>query len=248
MLGRIEDVVDERSRSEARLRRFVADASHELRTPITTIRGYSELYRFGGLAETEALDDAMRRTEQEATRMGRLVEDMLTLAKLDQHRPLEQQPVDLGRVVHDAQLDAAAAAPNRAITIESDGTASDGTGFVVVGDADRIRQAVANVVGNALTHTADGTPIVLRLVRSTGTIVLEVVDQGLGMEPDEAARATERFWPADPSRSRAAGGSGLGLAIVDSIMAAHGGSTTVASEGTTVRLTFEAAPAQITGP
>ncbi len=148
MLGHIEGALEERANSEDRLRRFVADASHELRTPVTTIRGYAELYRLGGLAEADALDDAMRRTEQEATRMGRLVEDMLVLARLDEHRPLANAPVDLAALVCDASNDARATWPERVITARGVDEPA-----IVAGDEDRLRQVLANVVGNALVHT-----------------------------------------------------------------------------------------------
>ena len=120
MLGHIEGALEERAQSERRLRRFVADASHELRTPLTTIRGYAELYRIGGLGQQAALDDAMRRTEQEATRMGRLVEDMLVLAKFDEQRPLDLRHVDLVALARDAAADARARAQERSITFDRD--------------------------------------------------------------------------------------------------------------------------------
>ena len=143
----------ERAASEERLRHFVADASHELRTPVTTIRGYAELYRHGGLGDPAALDDAMRRTEQEAARIGRLVDDMLALARLDERRPLDVRPVDLALLAGDAAADARAASPGRPIDVELDGTP-----VVVDGDEDRLRQVIANVVGNALVHTVAGRP------------------------------------------------------------------------------------------
>ena len=240
MLGRIETALDERAQSEQRLRQFVADASHELRTPITTIRGYAELYRQGGLRTDDELADAMRRTEQEAGRMGRLVDDMLVLAKLDQHRPLETRPVDLAALASDAAADARAAAPARAITLDvPDGKA------VVIGDEDRLRQVIANVVGNALVHTAGDVPIAIRVSAENGSVVLEVDDRGPGMAADVAERVTKRFFRADPARSRHRGGSGLGLSIVDAAVSAHGGSVDIDSEkgrGTTVRLTMPAEP------
>ena len=239
MLGRIESAVGERARSEDRLRRFVADASHELRTPLTTIRGYAELYRLGGLDVRNELDDAMRRTEQEAQRMGRLVEDMLTLAKLDQHRPLDQRPVDVADLVSDAGRDAAVVSPGRHISMDLD----HGADLVVVGDVDRLRQVLANVVGNALVHTPPTSAVTLRATRTGGQVVLEVVDKGPGMPPEVAARVTERFYRADPARARNNGGSGLGMAIVDGIATAHGGSValdTSPERGTTVRITLPA--------
>ena len=183
MLARIEEAFDQRSRSEDRLRRFVADASHELRTPVTTIRGYAELYRSGGLSQPDELTEAMRRTEQEAVSMGRLVDDLLLLARLDQGRPLEVAPVDLAELAADA--------------------------------------------------------VDVRAVRAGDRAVLEVRDSGPGLDPAVAERVFERFYRADPSRSRHRGGTGLGLSIAQSIVEAHGGSITVDSRpgsGTTVRV------------
>ncbi|HEX8804856.1 MAG TPA: HAMP domain-containing sensor histidine kinase, partial [Acidimicrobiales bacterium] len=248
MLGRIERAFDARSRSEERLRRFVADASHELRTPVTTIRGYAELYQAGGLADEAELAEAMRRTGQEAVRMGNLVDDMLLLARLDQGRPLESTPVDLADLVADAARDAGAVAPDRAVTARADGP------LVVLGDSDRLRQVLANLVGNALVHTPPGTPVEVRARRAPApsapvdgpdVAVVEVVDHGQGMPPEAAERAFERFYRADRSRARHRGGSGLGLAIVDAIATAHGGTVALDSgegTGTTVRITLPLAP------
>jgi two-component system OmpR family sensor kinase len=232
MLGRIEDAFAERARAENRLRQFVADASHELRTPVATVRGYAELYRTGGLFDGAALDDAMRRTEQEAIRMGALVDDLLHLARLDQGRPLERGAVDLVVLADDAARDARAVDPSRAVTaISGDGP------LTVHGDEGRLRQVVANIVGNALVHTPPGTPIEITTSRGDSTAVLAVRDHGPGMPPDVAARAFERFYRADPARSRHRGGSGLGLSIVEATVGAHGGSVrleTAPGEGTTV--------------
>jgi two-component system OmpR family sensor kinase len=233
MLGRIEDAFDDRTRSEERLKRFVADASHELRTPITTIRGYAELYRSGGLRETAELDEALRRTEQEAVRMGGLVDDLLHLARLDQGRPLEQARVDLAALARDAARDGQAVDPARPITVEAGGP------LVVLGDEPRLRQVLANLVTNAIVHTDPATPVVVRASRQGDDAVVEVVDRGVGMDPDTAARAFERFFRADPSRSRHRGGTGLGLSIVEATVSAHGGTVTLDSspgEGTTVRV------------
>jgi two-component system OmpR family sensor kinase len=232
MLGRIEEAFDERTASEARLRQFIADASHELRTPVTTIRGYAELYRAGALAEAGALDDAMRRTEQESVRMGTLVDELLHLARLDQGRPLETAPVDLRALAADAVLDAQAVAPDRSVRLEGDDP------VVVLGDEPRVRQVIANLVGNALVH-APGAGVTVRVDATATTAVLEVVDDGPGMAPADAARALDRFYRADASRQRHSGGSGLGLAIVDATVRAHGGSVAVDSavgRGTTVRV------------
>lgn len=235
MLGRIEAAFHARARSEEELRRFVADASHELRTPVATIRGYAELHRTGGLAEPGALDDAMRRTEQEAIRMGSLVDDLLLLARLDrgEGRPVAAEPVDVAALAADAASDARAVDPSRPITVADDGP------LVVTGDEPRLRQVLANVVGNALVHTPAGTPITVTTGRHGDRAVIEIHDDGPGMAPEVAARAFERFYRADPARSRHRGGSGLGLSIVHAIVEAHHGTATLRSApggGTTVRV------------
>ena len=239
MLATIESAFDERARSEGRLRRFVADASHELRTPVTTIRGYAELYRMGGLTDPDSLDDAMRRTEDEARRMSRLVEEMLTLAKLDDERPMDHSPVDLVRLALDAGADARVVAPDRAISVETCDAA------IVRGDEDRLRQVVANLVTNAIVHTDAPATITIRVSTDEADhAVVEVADTGAGMPDDVADRATERFFRADPSRARRRGGSGLGLAIVESTVESHGGSLVVDSApgvGTTMRIVLPSA-------
>lgn len=232
MLARIEEAFDQRTESEARLRQFLADASHELRTPVTTIRGYAELYEAGGLQDPGALDDAMRRTRQEARRVGDLVDDLLQLARLDQGRPLEQRPVDLAQLAADAALDGRAAAPGRAVEVDA------GEPVVVAGDEARLRQVLANLVGNALVH-APGATVRIRATCEGDRGVLEVADDGPGMAPEDAARAFERFYRADASRHRDGGGAGLGLAIVEATVRAHGGNIRITSEpgaGTTVRV------------
>ena len=240
MLGRIETAFDERTESEARLRRFVADASHELRTPVTTIRGYSELYRHGGLQGDGELDEAMRRTEEEATRMGNLVADLLQLARLDQGRPLEQHPVALDALAEDAVRDALAVHPDRTITVAA-------TPAVVTGDEERLRQVIANLMTNAVEHTPSTAAVHVTVAPVDGWVQLVVADDGPGMAPDDVAKAFERFHRADPSRSRRQGGSGLGLSIVAAIVEAHGGTVGLTSElgaGTVVavRLPMAAAP------
>jgi two-component system OmpR family sensor kinase len=238
MLARIEGAFAERTASEERLRRFVADASHELRTPITTIRGYAELHRQGGLEDPEARWAAMERTEQEALRMGALVDDLLLLARLDQGRPLDRAPVDLGAVAADTVADTTVAHPGHVVVLDR----APGP-LVVAGDDHRLRQVVANLVGNATDHTPDGTTVTVRLAAepgppdAPGAVRLEVADDGPGMAPEVAARAFERFARGDASRSRRSGGSGLGLSIVAAIVEAHGGTVALRSHpghGTTV--------------
>jgi two-component system OmpR family sensor kinase len=217
--------------SEERMRRFVADASHELRTPLTSIRGFAELYRQGAVPDPESLDRVMRRVEDEAARMGLLVEDLLLLARLDQQRPLALEPVDLLEVAGDVVHDARVLAPDRTIGLELLGESAP----VVLGDESRLRQVVMNLVSNAVTHTPAGTPVALTLevtpAEDAGPdrVLLAVTDRGPGLSEEDRAQVFERFYRADPSRTRAAGGSGLGLSIVAALVAAHGGRVGVQS-------------------
>ena len=236
MLGTLEGSLAERAASEERLRHFVADASHELRTPVTTIRGYAELYRHGGLSDSAALDDAMRRTEQEAARIGRLVDDMLALARLDERRPLDVRPVDLAMLAGDTAADARAASPGRPIDVELDGTP-----VVVDGDEDRLRQVIANVVGNSLVHTSPDVrgDDPRRTRRDDGDAFRHRSRPGHDRGGRRQGHRT--FLPRRPVRSRHRGGTGLGLSIVDATVSAHGGAVEIDSEpgaGTTVRLTM----------
>jgi two-component system OmpR family sensor kinase len=210
--------------SERRMRRFVADASHELRTPLTSIRGFAELYRQGAVPDEEELGRLMQRIEDEAKRMGVLVEDLLLLARLDQERPLAQAPVDLLALATDAVHDARAVAPDRPISLDVGRTDPPP---VVTGDEARLRQVLGNLVMNALKHTPAGTPVTVRLATEGGAddaprAVLEVADEGPGMPPDIAAHVFERFYRADQAR-RHDGSTGLGLAIAAALVTGHGG-------------------------
>jgi two-component system OmpR family sensor kinase len=291
MLSQIETAFHAREESEAaahqseeRMRRFIADASHELRTPLTAIRGFAEYYRQrGGLVrhwdrDQEAaaagagaatgltpddLDRIMQRVEKEAARMGLLVEDLLLLARLDQQRPLARQPVDLLVLAADAVHDARLLAPARTIDL----SVQPRSAFLVVGDEARLRQVIANLMSNALTHTPDGTLIEVSL--STGTldpqagdgspaVILDVTDHGPGMTAEQARRVFERFYRADQARTRTAGGggrttggSGLGLAIVRALVAAQGGVTSVRTaegQGATFRIALPLAPEALGHP
>ena len=223
MLRQIEASFQRQRASEERLRRFIGDASHELRTPITSIRGYAELFRRGAGERPEDLDTAMRRIEDEGARMGVLVDDLLLLARLDQGRPLERAPVDLASLVTDAVHDAGAADPARRFELTVDGEVR------VMGDELRLRQVVANLLANARTHTPAGTPIEVRVGRSSEVASIEVEDHGPGVSPEERDRIFERFYRGDPSRSRASGGAGLGLSIASAIVEAHGGRIRITS-------------------
>jgi two-component system, OmpR family, sensor kinase len=223
MMQQIESAFAARAASEGRLRRFVGDASHELRTPLTSIRGYAELFRRGAADHPEDLAKAMRRIEEEANRMGSLVDDMLLLARLDQGRPLEHRPVDLTRIARDAVDDARAVAPNRPIDYSPNGA------IFVPGDEARLRQVLGNLLQNANRHTPPDTPVHVRVVNSDDEAVIEVADEGPGVPGEDPNRVFERFWRSDPSRTRASGGAGLGLSIVAAIAAAHGGRAEVQS-------------------
>jgi two-component system OmpR family sensor kinase len=233
MLTQIEQAFDERQASEDRLRRFVADASHELRTPLTSIRGYSELFRRGANHRPEDLATVMRRIEEEAARMGILVDDLLLLARLDQGRPLARTPLDLTRVAGEAIESSEVIDDGHPLMLQADGPVT------VVGDPLRVRQVLDNLLANVRTHTPPGTTATVRVAARNGTAVLEVSDTGPGLEREQAARVFERFYRADLSRTRERGGSGLGLAIVDSIARGLGGRAAVHSapgEGATFRV------------
>ncbi len=216
--------------SEERMRRFVADASHELRTPLTSIRGFAELFRQGAAEEPEQRARVMRRIEDEAVRMGLLVEDLLLLARLDSARPLRREQVDLLAVAADVVHDAAAVSTTHTVRLlPPTGTEPP----VVVGDPARLHQVVGNLVSNAVAHTPAGSTVEVRLSSSPGQVAVEVRDDGEGMPPDVSARVFERFYRADASRTRAgvsSTGTGLGLSIVAALVAAHNGTVDVESE------------------
>jgi two-component system OmpR family sensor kinase len=233
MLAQIEHAFGQRAASEARMRQFVADASHELRTPLAAVRGYAELYRQGAVSDPDDVASAMRRIEDEAARMGLLVEDLLLLARLDEERPSRTEPVDLTVIAADAVQDTRAIAPDRTITLL--GTNGQLGPTEVPGDERRLRQVVTNLMANAVSHTPAGSPIEIAVgpapvaedpdgQRASAGVLLEVRDHGPGIDPEQVSRVFERFFRADPSRTRGrGGGTGLGLAIVAAIVAAHDG-------------------------
>ncbi|MDO3702301.1 HAMP domain-containing sensor histidine kinase [Micromonospora sp. C28SCA-DRY-2] len=233
-------------RSEERMRQFVADASHELRTPLTTIRGFAELYRQGAARAPEQTADLLRRIEDEAARMGLLVEDLLLLARLDRERPLSLAPVELPVLASDAVEAARVMAPERRIELEIE----PGSGpLVVYGDDGRLRQIIGNLMTNALTHTPAEASVTLRLRAEPGNLaVVEVADTGPGLAPEQAERVFERFYRVDAARTRRAGGNtgtGLGLAIVAALVAAHHGTVEVAETpggGATFRVRLPLVP------
>jgi two-component system, OmpR family, sensor kinase len=241
----------ESRRSEERMRRFVADASHELRTPLTSIRGFAELHRQGAVTDPEEVSRLLGRIEDEARRMGLLVDDLLLLARLDQQRPLQRAPVDVATVAAEAVEAARAQAPDRTVDLEVAPDAADRAGGLTVdGDEPRLHQVVGNLVDNALAYSPAGTPVTVRVgpvVRDGRHLVsLEVADRGPGLTPEQSERVFERFYRTDAARSRARGGTGLGLSIVAAITRAHGGRVEVDSApgtGSTFRVLLpEATP------
>jgi two-component system, OmpR family, sensor kinase len=232
-------------RSEAKMRQFVADASHELRTPLTSIRGFAELYRQGAVANPEDVSKLVRRIEDEAARMGLLVEDLLLLARLDRERPVTLAPVELPVLAIDAVQAAQATAPDR--TIELDVRESPEK-LVAYGDDARLRQVIGNLMTNALVHTPPDASVRLSLYSEAGNqAVVEISDTGPGLSAEQREHVFERFYRADEARTRrtdrTATGTGLGLAIVAAIVRAHHGSVEVLSDpgkGATFRVTLPA--------
>lgn len=223
MLGQIERAFSERRSSEERLRQFLADASHELRTPLASIRGYAELFRLGAADDPATLRRTMSRIEAEATRMGDLVEDLLELAALDEAPERPRTLVDLPLLVEHAAEDAAATAPEREVIV----TASEPV--LVLGDADQLRQLLANLTRNAVHHTPAGTSIELSLRRVGETAEIRVRDHGPGIPPGAEERLFDRFWRNEGGRTRGRAGAGLGLSIVRAIVDAHGGDVRAAN-------------------
>jgi two-component system OmpR family sensor kinase len=215
MLEDIEAAFRQREATEQRLRQFLADASHELRTPLTSIQGFAELFRVSGDDARVDLATILRRIEEESARMKVLVDDLLLLARLDQPRTAEREPVDLTVLAADACSDAVAAAPDRPVSLDAPEP------VVVAGDEAHLRQAIANLVSNAVRHTEPGTPIDVSARVTDGMAVVAVRDHGGGLDDEGLAHAFDRFWQADGTR--ASTGAGLGLALVASIAAEHGG-------------------------
>ncbi|GAQ50469.1 sensor histidine kinase [Streptomyces acidiscabies] len=247
MLDRLQQAMRQREFSEERLRRFVADAGHELRTPLTTVQGFAQLalrHPDRPAAQRREADEQLARN---AERMHLLIDDLLLLAKLDQEPAYRSDPVDLLCLAADAVSAAAVRAHGEhRVTLSPLGARTEDAELEVVetvGDPDRLLQVVGNLLSNALVHTPPGTPVDVRvgttLADGTPVAVIEVADRGPGLAPADAERVFERFYRADPSRSRPRGGNGLGLAIASAIAQGHGGRVeldTAPGEGCTFRL------------
>ncbi|WP_449619053.1 sensor histidine kinase [Spongisporangium articulatum] len=226
MLEHVAGALSARQASEARVRRFVADASHELRTPLAAIRGYAELTRRSRAETPPDVAHALARVESESIRMTGLVDDLLLLARLDDGRPLEREPVDLSALVVDAVGDAHAAGPDHVWRL-----ALPGAPVLVVGDEARLHQVLVNLLANARVHTPAATRVTVGLDHADdGRARLRVTDDGPGIPESLQGEVFERFARGDSSRARSTGSTGLGLSIVAAVVAAHGGEISVTSE------------------
>jgi len=239
MIARIEAAFAEQSESERVLRQFVADASHELRTPLTAVRAYAELFERGAKYHPDDLERAMTGIQREAARMSVLVDDLLLLARLDQHPTMTTREVDLVALAHTAAEASRTIDPRRRVTVVAPHAA------IVWGDPDALRRVLDNLLGNVRAHTPPGTAASVIVTDDGAHVRLEVKDEGPGLPPELASHAFERFSRGDTSRSRDAGGSGLGLAIVAAIAEAHGGTVVLTSapgRGACFTVTLPAVP------
>lgn len=224
LLAHVETSLAARHRSEQQVRQFVADASHELRSPLATIAGYTELARRRP-DDAAGVRTALDKVEEESGRMTSLVEDLLLLARLDAGRPLERAPVDLVRMLLEAVSDARVIAPDHRWRLDVPDDAVDSP-YEVIGDELRLHQVVTNLLGNARRYTPPGTTVTIT-VRRDG---FSVHDDGPGFSPELVGHAFERFARGDAARTRGEEvGVGLGLALVQAIVAAHGGTVTLSS-------------------
>jgi two-component system OmpR family sensor kinase len=217
MLTHIEDAVETEREAQERLRQFIADASHELRTPLTAISGYAELRRKGGLTTREEEDKAWSRIESEGHRMGSLVEDLLTLTRLGKAKPLHLSEVDVVQIARNAAED------HRVIDSERPVTVTGTEALVIEADEERLHQVITNLLSNVRVHTPPWTSVDVHLADRDDRVAIEVTDNGVGFPGASLDHVFDRFYRADPSRSRRSGGSGLGLSIVEAIVKAHGG-------------------------
>ena len=221
MLERIQVAFSELQASENRLRRFVSDASHELRTPIAAVSAYAQLFKQGAASERMTFPGSWRALSARPD-AWRLVEDLLLLARFDEHRDVHLEPVELVGLVAEAVETGRMVGPGWPITFVA------AEAVEVAGDHRALRQVVDNLLANIRGHTPAGTRSEVHVSRIGTEAVIEVADQGPGITEEEAVAVFERFVRADSSRSRITGGAGLGLAIVATSSLAHGGSAAAA--------------------
>jgi two-component system OmpR family sensor kinase len=245
MLTRIETSVSERAASEELTRRFFADASHELRTPLASLRANAELYQQGALTSRPQVDEAMRRIALEAQRMGKLVDDMLRLARIDQRPDPDHDVIDVSALV-DSCAEAAKVTGAR----QTWRTAIS-PGLATTGDQELLRRAVDNLLANVRTHTPAGTIATVTAARSNGSVVIDVSDDGPGVPAERLPRLFDRFYRGSAAETPCPG-SGLGLAIVTAVAAAHDGAAEATlndPHGLRITMTLPAneAPASLLG-
>jgi two-component system, OmpR family, sensor kinase len=239
MLQRIEDAFRRRTESEERLKLFVADASHELRTPVSAVAAYAELFERGARDRPDDLERAMQGIRRETDRLSTLIDELLVLARLDGEGLRRRERVDLVALTGEALQSALVLGPGWPLTMSAPRPVE------VIGDPIALRQIIDNLLANVRGHTSPGTEGRVQVFASGDEIVLEVADDGPGLTAGEAERVFERFYRADPSRRRAHGGTGLGLAVVAALARAHGARTELDTEpgsGATFRVIFPAPP------
>ena len=258
MLSQNENAFAAQVVAQERMTRFVSDASHELRTPLAAIRGYGELYRMGGVPANKT-GEVMGRIETESNRMGRLVDDLLQLARIDEGREMSMEPVNLTELAAGALSDMMVLAPERDCGLipldpRDEAAGKEAPSIQVIGDRDRLSQILTNLLGNVVRHTPTGTPVEIAIgmapphanPTAQPVVVVEVRDHGHGVPPEAAEKVFQRFYRSDTSRNRETGGSGLGLAIVLGIVAAHKGTVQMLQTpggGATVHIELPPAPA-----
>ncbi|MDR7274979.1 sensor histidine kinase [Catenuloplanes atrovinosus] len=239
MLEQLAAAFTARERSAERMRAFLGDVSHELRTPLFAIRGFTELYRMGGLPSRADVDRTMAHIARESGRLAALAEDLLLLARLEEPGVLHLSPMDLRTVAADAYLDVRALDVTRPVTLTGPGGEGPPGSAPVAGDEARLRQVVTNLVGNAIAHTPAGTPVRIGVGTCGDEAVVEVADAGPGLTPERAARVFDRFYRVTP------GGAGLGLSIVRELVTAHRGRVdliTAPAHGATFRVLLPRLP------
>jgi two-component system OmpR family sensor kinase len=244
MVDRLQIAMAATRASEERMRRFLADASHELRTPLTVLRGTSQVLRQRKDLKPEEVDDALAAIHEESIRLARLVDDLLTLSRLDAGQTLDPHPVSVRPFLEEFVRRYASVWPSRRIEVEA--VALDGIRASV--DPEALRRILTNLVDNAARYSAAGGPIVVSGETASNGVSIAVSDEGPGLAPEDATRVFERFYRANKSRSRSSGpmiqrdgGSGLGLSIVQALVQESRGEITIDTgpeRGTTVAVTL----------
>lgn len=219
-------------------RRFIADAAHELRTPLTAVGGQLDLLMMGAVSDPAQQRRSLQRMNGELERMGRLVDDLLTLSRLDARPTLRHEPVDLATLALDVAQGVRSLAPDHDLVVNAPAP------VLVSGDADRLRQVLLNVLDNARKYTPPHSHIRVTVARHAANAVVTIADTGVGIPAEDVPHIWDRFYRVDQARTRTSGGAGLGLAIVKGIVEAHGGTVALESavgSGTTVTLCFPSA-------